>query len=275
MGFLVAFKSELKTLLTHHFIAKSQAAYFRDAKLSTAEGEFVVSLDFSENYTFEIQDAIQSHHWANTQATVHPYVIYFRSNGEQKHLNFVVISEKLTHDAHSVDLFNKKLHTYLSLKFGEEYIKKIAYFSDGAGSQYKNKYNFFNLALQKTKLRIKCEWNFFATSHGKGACDGLGGALKRQAYRASLQRPNNNFLQSPVELFNWAKTFFTNIQFEFCSLHEHIEHEKDNETRFSNTITIKSTQKYHQFIPMDNFVFHCKFYSDSETVFENTVAKNK
>ncbi len=30
-------------------------------------------------------------------------------------------------------------------------------------------------------------WHFFATSHGKGVCDGIGGTIKRLAARASLQ----------------------------------------------------------------------------------------
>ena len=39
-------------------------------------GELVVQADFSENYAFVVQDASQSFHWNNTQATVHPFVIY-------------------------------------------------------------------------------------------------------------------------------------------------------------------------------------------------------
>ena len=57
-----------------------------------------MSLDFAENYTSHFQNAIQSHHWTNSQATVNPYVIYFNKNEENMHLNYVIISEKLTHD---------------------------------------------------------------------------------------------------------------------------------------------------------------------------------
>ena len=38
---------------------------------------------------------------------------------------------------------------------------------------------------------VKAEWHFLATSHGKGACDGLGGIVKWLAAQASLQRPYN------------------------------------------------------------------------------------
>ena len=60
------------------------------------------------------------------------------------------------------------------------------YFSDGAASQYKNRKNFLNLCFHKSDFGVPAEWHFSATSHGKGACDGLGGTVKCLAARASL-----------------------------------------------------------------------------------------
>ena len=61
-------------------------------------------------------------------------------------------------------------------------------------------------------------WNssrvaFFATSHGKGPCDGVGGTVKRLAARASLQRPYANQLQTPLQLFTWAKESIPHVKF--------------------------------------------------------------
>ena len=39
--------------------------------------------------------------------------------------------------------------------------------------------NFTNLLMYEKEFRIKTEWHFFATSHGKNACNGVGGGLKR------------------------------------------------------------------------------------------------
>lgn len=41
------------------------------------------------------------------------------------------------------------------------------------------KVNFYFLSWHTTKFEISAEWHFFATAHGKGAVDGLGGATKR------------------------------------------------------------------------------------------------
>ena len=61
-------------------------------------------------------------------------------------------------------------------------IKKIHYFSDGCAGQYKSKYAFNNLCNHEADFGIAAEWNFFATSHGKNPCDGIGGNLKLTAY---------------------------------------------------------------------------------------------
>ena len=56
--------------------------------------------------------------------------------------------------------------------------KKVYYFSDGARSQYKNRFNLLNVVYNEKGFGIKAEWHFFATAHGKGACDGIGGCVK-------------------------------------------------------------------------------------------------
>ena len=90
--------------------------------------------------------------------------------------------------------------------------------SDGAGSQYKNRKKFINLCLHQENFRVSAEWHFYATSHGKGACDGLGGTLKRLAARASLQQPYNDQIMTPRQLYNWAKVSIQNIHFNAPAL---------------------------------------------------------
>ena len=47
-----------------------------------------------------VQDAIQSFHWNNTQATIHPFVIYYKQDGTLKHESFACIGDMLQHDVH-------------------------------------------------------------------------------------------------------------------------------------------------------------------------------
>ena len=66
--------------------------------------EILVNVDFSENYSFILQDAIQGYHWNNSQVTIHPYVAYYINSGDSEvhQLSYVIISDCLHHDTISV-----------------------------------------------------------------------------------------------------------------------------------------------------------------------------
>ena len=51
--------------LKHDYISKSQAQYLVSAKQNLEEGQFLVTLDFAENNSFNIQDAVQAYHCSN------------------------------------------------------------------------------------------------------------------------------------------------------------------------------------------------------------------
>ena len=63
---------------------------------------------------------------------------------------------------------------------------KIFYFSDGCAEQYKNQKNFINLCHHQQDFNMDAEWIFFATSHGKSPCNGVGGFVKRYVAKRSL-----------------------------------------------------------------------------------------
>ena len=69
-------------------------------------GETALFLDdFAENYSFVIQDEIQSFHWSNNQCSLHPIVIYYREGEVLKHKSYCALSDNLLHDVpfpHSV-----------------------------------------------------------------------------------------------------------------------------------------------------------------------------
>lgn len=275
--FVETFCEKLELLRPHSFVASQQASFYTQCKANLQVGEMLVTADFSENYSFILQDAAQGFHWNNSQATLHPFVAYFIDSGEVRHLSYVIISDCLHHDTTAVHLFQKSFITFLkSFLPSESQPNKIVYFSDGAASQYKNRKNFLNLCHHKEDFGISAEWHFSATSHGKGACDGLGGTVKRLAARASLQRPYNDQIMTPRQLFDWACTNVPAVHFGNCSMEDY-ERERDNlEQRFALSRTIPGTRKLHSFIPISNRKVAVRFYSASDTFREEkvTVGKN-
>ena len=146
--------------------------------------------DFTENYQYLIQDEIQRFHWRKEYCTLHPPVYYYKdADSNLQHYSLCFILDGNTHATsfvHKIWLLMEFLKQRLSN------VTKIYYVSDGCGGQYKNFKNFLNLCAHKEDLSIEAEWIFFATSHRKSPCDGIGGAVKRHAAKRSLQRPLNN-----------------------------------------------------------------------------------
>lgn len=135
-----------------------------ERKEDLCEGEFIVILDFSENYSFVIQSVPTAEYFSKNQCTIHPFCIYYKENGVLKNQSLIIISEDQEHYFPQVFLFKRKLIEYMNRKF--ERISKIFFFSDGAGMQYKHRKNFFDLCQMK-KDGIDNEWHFFATAHGE------------------------------------------------------------------------------------------------------------
>ncbi|KAI4473734.1 hypothetical protein M0804_015206 [Polistes exclamans] len=92
LDFVDDFCEKLVALLPHNFIAKEQAAYLRALKEFITENEFIVIVDFAENYAFVVQDAAQEFHWNNDQATVYTVVIYYKVDNQLTHQISVVYS---------------------------------------------------------------------------------------------------------------------------------------------------------------------------------------
>ena len=175
----------INKLTRHSYLAKAQAQYVKSKKESLGMNEVLVLGDFAENYQFLIQDEIQSYHWSKAYCTLHPLVIYYKdADGKLQHYSLCFISNDNTHDTSFVHQIQKMLVDFVKEKL--PHVTKIFYISDGCGGQYKNFKNSLNLCFHKQDFGIEAEWIFFATSHGKSPCDGIGGAVKRHAAKRSL-----------------------------------------------------------------------------------------
>ena len=263
--FLRIFLAALSKVVMHDFIAKQQANYLQATKNALRPGEFVVFGDFAENYSFVVQDAARSFHWNNLQATIHPFVCYYRDENDARSavndVSFVVISENNGHDTVAVHLFQKLLINFLIEKIGEP--SKIFYFSDDCAAQYKNRKNFINLCHHEEDFSIPAEWHFFATSHGKGPCDGVGGTVKRLAARASLQRPYDKQILTPHQLFEFAQSEIKGINFYYATVFEYEQESSMLEHRFQLARTIPGTHRLHSFVPLSAQQVEVRDFSSS------------
>ena len=209
--FVEKLMDKLQTLKQHQFIHSQQTAHYYYTKEHLGPGEALVVGDFSENYSFVYQDAVQGVHWSNTSCTLHPWVCYYLGqDGTLKTHTSLMISDCLSHNTVAVYTFQQNIIQQLKEKLHEEgtELKKVKYHTDGCAEQYKNLKNFKNLAEHKNNFDVEADWSFSATGHGKGPRDGLAGSAKREAALESLRRSSMNPIQTPYDFFEFVKNKF-------------------------------------------------------------------
>lgn len=241
--------AKLTNLSVHHYIAKHQANYLKRLKENLQEDKLVILMDFAENYSFMMQDEIQGFHWDNSQATLHPFAVYTRENDGVKCHSMCIISDCLQHNAVTVYVFIRTVLQYLKANMAT--IRHIYYFSDGSAAQYKNFKNFANLCHHEKDYGISAEWNFFATSHGKSPCDGIGGTIKRLAQRASLQSPLEGHILTAEDLYKFCEKQVPGVKSFFVSSAEVEEVKEVQEQRYAKAHTVAGTREHHCFKPID------------------------
>lgn len=186
--FVDCLQHQLKKFIVHKFKVQKQTTFIEQQKQKLKPNKTVMcQLDFAENYSCEIQNAIQGAYFSKQQVTVHPIVAYHRADENSKpiNINFIFISDVTTHNTILVYAFIRKLIEVLKERFPD--LEAILFLSDGCAEQYKNKANFKNVCCHYDDFGVKSEWHFWPTSHGKGPCDGIGGTVKRRARDSSMR----------------------------------------------------------------------------------------
>lgn len=253
---------KLEVLIPHSFITKSQAQYLKYLKSNLDQNTAIILLDFSENYSFVIQDEAQGYHWSRNYCTLHPVIIYTYDSGNIKASSLCVLSDDLEHDVSFVYATQNVITSYIKITFPN--VKKLHYYSDGCAAQYKNCKNFINLCHHKEDFNLAATWSFFATSHGKSPCDGIGGSVKRLLTKASLQISDGNSINTVEKCMEFCEKNILNVKFWFLKKEYITEIRKNLEFRFLKATTIPGTRSFHCFIPLDNNTIATKRISADE-----------
>lgn len=254
---------KLQALIPHSFISKCQAKSLKNMKENLTPHKAILLMDFAEIYTFVIQNEIQSYHWSRSSCTLHPVCIYV-VNEENKLiiLNHCFISDDMEHDVGFVNAFQKEIMEWLTEHYPQ--VRKVHYFSDGCAAQYKNRNNFKNLCEHKNDFSVDAEHSFFATSHGKSVCDGLGGTVKRVLRKASLQLADDEQITTAASVFSFCKAKIDNITFHFLDKINVDSLRKNLEERFLTTRTIPGTRSFHYYKPLSSDLLEIRRVTDSE-----------
>lgn len=118
-----------------------------------------------------LQKETQSAHWLHNQCSI--FTAYSCSD-EDDERGFAIVTNNLLHGKVSVykllDILIEKLVNR------RKDVENVHIFSDGATSQFKSKFIMSILHVYEVRYGVKV--NCFASSHGEGGVDGIGGAVK-------------------------------------------------------------------------------------------------
>lgn len=171
-----SFKEELHNMKRHSFNITHQYKEYRRCIESLDERSVLLHIDFSENYICKLSKEIQSMHFGSSrqQVTLHTGLLY-ASNDK---IPFASISPNNDHGPDAIWAHLQPVLEWIREKFPTA--DSIHFYSDGPTTQYRQKKNFYYFSKVTKELGFPYSiWNFFEASHGKGAADGVGGALKR------------------------------------------------------------------------------------------------
>ena len=89
---------------------------------------------------------------------------------------------------------------------------------------------------------------FFATSHGKSPCVGIGGTVKRTAAKASLQRTTSDQILSVESMFAFCTSKMKNITFILITVETMDTLRPVQNKRFEVADMLPGTRSFHHLI---------------------------
>jgi hypothetical protein len=162
----------------HTFNVKHQQNTCREYRANLNDEELWLHIDFAENYCCKSLSEVQAAHFggSHAQVSLHTCVAY---TGSRKPIAICTMSNNTDHGPQAI--WNHLIPVLTDLK-REFPVKKLHFMSDGPVTQYRGRGNLHFMANVPFSLGFEeVWWNFTEASHGKGAADGVGAAIKRTA----------------------------------------------------------------------------------------------
>ena len=171
------------------------------------EGVVVSHIDFAENYSFAIQNEVQSLYYFNTSVTILVHITMWKERGQSMKQTHFYISDDKSHDSAFVQHCLMLHCDWLSdcgLTPEEHWV-----YSDGCSAQFKCATAMYFVARYPGLTRgCKMNWNFFESAHGKGEWNGAGAVVKRALAVEQIENPLRP-LRNAAEVVDFLEEKYT------------------------------------------------------------------
>lgn len=144
------------------------------------------------NYSCSYQDEVQSALWSRKSITLFTAAVF--ANGKCD--TYLICSDTSEKEKNTVKAFIEKMYQEIRPNATENnYFEEIIW-TDGPSSEFKNRYMAMLLQDLSIKYKKTFHWKYFATAHGKGVVDGIGGKAKCLVQNAVMSKSSAPIVQS-------------------------------------------------------------------------------
>jgi hypothetical protein len=175
-------KNQTANFLMHSFITHVQHIHFEEYKENVSPSSIVLQVYFSENYRTVYQDEIQNAFFNHNQSGLFTGVIW--SSPDSEVISYTIVSDDISQDKYLIHACLTEIITNLNKRFSS--LKTVNIFSDGAVSQFEQRFSFANLTFLSNDYDLNLIQNFFSSGHGCGAVDGVGGNVTRLVWKGVM-----------------------------------------------------------------------------------------
>jgi len=184
---------ELPTFQEHVRIKRIQSESFEHDKMNCR----VLQVDFAMAYSCEYQNEIQSALWARDSVTLFTGAVFFEGTCK----TYLICSD--TRDKGKSTVYAFMMYLYQNMPQQTGNIQEVI-FTDGPSSEFKNRFCMKLLRDISLKLKKDVTWKYFATSHGKGVVDGIGGKAKSLVRQKVMSKNETTIVKDSVSFAKLA-----------------------------------------------------------------------
>ena len=166
----------------------------------------VLQFDYAMAFSCEYQDEIQSGLWSRASVNLFTAALYQR---DKKCESFLCVSD--SQDKGKCATYTNLLKLAHAIK-DKDLGKHLVLYSDGPSSEFKNRFVQKIITDLKKELNVDIFWKYFATSHGKGVVDGIGGNAKACVRARLLSKDGKVVVQSALDFVKVAKESLKNVK---------------------------------------------------------------
>ncbi|CAG9810451.1 unnamed protein product [Chironomus riparius] len=146
---ILLLEEKMQKFKMHYFLVKIQLALFRDLKQNLDNNSACLIVDYAENYNCRSQDEISSAYFGRRQISLFTSVVYV---GNEDPISIVIANDCISHNKEQVWFYIKFIVDFIQSLFDD--IRTVNVFSDGACSQFKNRFNISNIMFAKEDFNV-------------------------------------------------------------------------------------------------------------------------